>query len=331
MKVLKSRMIIKKLKKYNYIGCLKLRVARIILVVMLVSLGGQSFAQQDPTYTQYMENLLALNPAYAGSKDVLSLMIITRDQWASMPDAPQTRTLAIHSPFKDTDVGLGFSVLSDQVGPVKQIGVYVDYSYSLNFRNRRKLSFGLKGGVNFYEAGLSDLATNDPNDPVFANDINRNFLPNIGVGVFYHTRNYYLGLSAPKLIENTINDHGVSVESVSREQIHFLVMAGYVFDLSGIIKLKPSVLARYVKNSPVSVDLNATLVFDDRLWLGAMCRVGDSFGGLFQVQLTHQLKIGYSYDLPTNRLGAYNNGTHEVMLNFDFDFGRKKMRPKRYF
>ncbi|MBL7972120.1 MAG: type IX secretion system membrane protein PorP/SprF [Prolixibacteraceae bacterium] len=319
------------MKKNIRIDGLKFWVGRISLSVMLLFSAGQSFAQQDPLYTQYMENLLILNPAYAGSKDVMSLAVITRDQWVSMPGAPKTRAFAIHSPVKDADVGLGLSVLSDQVGPVKQLGVYADYSYTLKFRNRKELAFGLKGGVNFYEAGLSDLATNDPNDPVFANDINRSFLPNIGVGAFFHARNYYLGLSAPKLIENTINDNGVSVQNISREQVHFLFMAGYVLNLSGIIKLKPSVLARYVKNSPVSADLNATLVFDDRLWLGAMCRLGDSFGGLFQVQLTRQLKIGYSYDLPVSRLGAFNNGTHEFMLNFDFDFGSKKARPKRYF
>lgn len=291
----------------------------------------QSFAQQDPMYTQYMENLLTLNPAYAGSRDVLSLMVVSRNQWVSMPGAPVTRSFSMHSPLPGTNAGLGFSFLNDQVGPVKQSGIYADYSYTLSFSEKRSLALGLKGGVNFYEAGISDLTTNDPNDPVFLNDINRNFLPNFGVGAFYYTGKYYLGLSIPKLIENKINRNGASTQSISKEQIHIFFMTGYVFDVNRIVKFKPSILTKYVKNAPVSLDFTGTLMFYERLWLGAMYRVGDSFGGLFQLQATNQLKIGYSYDLPINKLGAYNNGTHEIMVTFDFNFGRGRVRSPRYF
>jgi type IX secretion system PorP/SprF family membrane protein len=291
----------------------------------------ESFAQQDPMYTQYMENLLTLNPAYAGSKDVLSMMVVSRNQWVSMAGAPVTRSFSMHAPVEGQKMGLGFSFLNDQVGPVKQTGIYADYSYTLSFSNRRNLSLGLKAGVNFYEAGLSDLTTNDPDDPVFANDINRNFLPNFGVGLFYYTNKYYLGLSVPKLIENKINKDGVSTQSISKEQMHVFFMAGYVFDVNRIVKFKPSVLTKYVKNAPVALDMTGTFLFYERLWLGAMYRVGDSFGGLLQLQATEQLKIGYSYDLQINKLGVYNNGTHEIMVTFDFNFGRGRVRSPRYF
>jgi type IX secretion system PorP/SprF family membrane protein len=288
-------------------------------------------AQQDPMYTQYMENMITINPAYAGSKDMLSMMAVSRNQWVSMPGAPVTRTFSIHSPITGSNMGLGLSVLSDQIDPIKQTGVYFDYSYTLHFGGNQNLALGLKGGINFYQAGLSTLATNDSGDPVFANDINRNFLPNIGVGAFFHTDRYYLGLSLPKLIENTINKNSVATQNVSKEQIHIFFMAGYVFDLNRIVKFKPSILTKYVKNAPVSFDLNGNFLFYDRLWLGAMYRVGDSFGGLFQIQATNQLKIGYSYDLPINLLGAYNGGTHEIMVSYDFNFGRGKIRSPRYF
>ncbi len=311
-------------------GCKHL-VSRVILVLWLLFCARESFAQQDPMYTQYMENLLIMNPAYAGSKDLLSMMLVSRNQWVSMSGAPVTRSFLMHSPIKGQQMGLGFSFLSDEVGPVKQTGVYVDYSYTLSFSNRRSLSLGLKGGVNFFDAGLSDLTTNDPNDPVFANDINRKFLPNFGVGAFYYTPRYYLGLSVPKLIENTITENGVSTQSISKEQMHVFFMAGYVFDVNRIVKFKPSILTKYVKNAPVSLDITGTFLFYERLWLGAMYRVSDSFGGLLQIQATNQLKIGYSYDLPINKLGAYNNGTHEIMVTFDFDFGRGRVRSPRYF
>jgi type IX secretion system PorP/SprF family membrane protein len=278
-----------------------------------------------------MENLQTVNPAYAGSKDLLSVMAVVRNQWVSLPGAPDTRTLAAHTPVNNTNMGLGFSLLSDKIGPVKQIGFYVDYSYRLNFSNNRTLALGLKAGVNFYDAGLTELATNDPNDPVFANDINRNFLPNFGIGTFFYTNKYYAGFSIPKFIENTINENGVAIQNTSKEKMHVFFMSGYVFDVNRIVKFKPSILAKYVKNAPVSVDINGTVLFYDRLWLGTMMRIGDAVGGLFQLQVTNQIKIGYSYDLPINRLGAYSNGTHEFMISYDFNPRSGRIRSPRYF
>lgn len=309
----------------------EIRTSRIFLVclAMLFSIGVK--AQQDPMYTQYMENMMTINPAYAGSKDLLSMMVVSRNQWVALPNAPDTRTFAMHSPVSGSNMGLGLSFLSDDIGLVKQTGMYVDYSYKLLFSNNRTLALGLKGGINFYQANVSDLATNDPNDPVFANDVSRNFLPNLGVGAFYHAERYYFGLSIPKLIENSINKNGVSVQNISKERIHMFFMAGYVFDVNRIIKFKPSILTKYVKNAPISFDLNANFLFYDRLWLGAMYRVGDSFGGLFQLQVTNQVKIGYSYDLSISNLGAFNSGTHEILVSYDFNLGRGKMKSPRYF
>jgi type IX secretion system PorP/SprF family membrane protein len=298
-------------------------------MVMLFSF--VSKAQQDPMYTQYMENMMTINPAYAGSKDLLSMMVVSRNQWVSMPDAPITRTFAINSPVNGTNMGLGLSFLNDQIGVEKNTGMYVDYAYVLKFNKNRSLSLGLKGGINFYTAGISNLTTNQEGDPVFANDVVRNFLPNIGVGAYFRAEKFYVGLSLPKLIENTINRNSYSVQNVSREKIHIFLMAGYVFDVNRIVRFKPSILTKYVLNAPVSVDLNGTFLFYDKLWLGAMWRIGDSFGGLFQLQVTNQIKVGYSYDLPINALGAYNNGTHEIMVSYDFNLGSGKVRSPRYF
>jgi len=319
------------LRNKNYIELLKHLLTSIILAISLMFSAQESFAQQDAMYTQYMENLITVNPAYAGSKDLLSMMVVSRNQWVTLPNAPVSRTFSMHSPIKQTNMGLGLSVIYDHVGPIKQSGVYGDYSYRLFFSNRRTLALGLKAGINFYEAGLSDLATIDEDDPVFANDINRNFLPNLGVGAFYYTDNYYFGLSVPKLIENEINKNGVSVQNISKERMHVFFMTGYVFDVNRIVKFKPSILTKYVRNAPISLDLNGTFLFYDRLWLGAMYRFGDSFGGLFNLQVTSQIKIGYSYDLPINRLGAYNNGTHEVMISYDFSRRDGRLRSPRYF
>jgi type IX secretion system PorP/SprF family membrane protein len=319
------------LKKQTHISKIKYLLSRIILGFGMMFCVLESSAQQDPMYTQYMENLVTINPAYAGSKDLLSVMFVSRNQWVSMPDAPFSNTLSLNSPIKDLNMGLGFSIMSDKIGPIKQTGFYLDYAYRLYFNNKRTLSLGLKGGVNFYDANLTDLPTNDPNDPVFSSDINRNFLPNLGVGAFFYTDQYYIGLSFPKLIENTINKNAVATENISKEEIHVYFMSGYVFDLNRIVKFKPSILTKYVKNSPLAMEFGATLLFYDTFWLGAIYRIGDSFAGMCQFQITKQLKVGYSYDFPVNQLGIYNNGTHEVMINFDFDLKPGKVRSPRYF
>lgn len=288
-------------------------------------------AQQDPMYTQYMNNVLSINPAYAGSGDALSVMVMSRNQWVAFDGAPVTQSFVMRTPVAKYNMGLGFSVLRDQLGPVSQTGAYVDYSYSIHFLGDQALSFGLKGGVNFFEAGLTSLKTVSQDDPVFANDVTRNFLPNVGLGVYYHTSRFVSGISVPKLIQNKINSNDFSSQYVSREKLHLFFLAGYVFDINRILKFKPYLLTKYVHNAPLSVDLTAQLLFYDRLWVGAMYRVGDAVGGMMQIQITNQLKVGYSYDITATDLGAYNNGTHEVLVSYDFNFGRGKVRSPRYF
>lgn len=288
-------------------------------------------AQQDPMYTQYMNNILSVNPAYAGSGDVLSLMVMSRNQWVAFDGAPATQTFVMHSPITKFHMGVGFSLLKDQLGPISQTGAYLDYSYSIDFDRGRYLSFGLKGGVNFYEAGLSGLKTVESNDPVFSSDVNRNFLPNFGIGLYYNSERFVVGFSAPKLIQNTINSTDFSSEYVSKEKLHLFFMTGYVFDINRILKFKPYFLTKYVQYAPLSIDLTAQFLFYERLWLGAMYRVGDALGGMLQLQITNQLKVGYSYDVSATDLGTYNNGTHEVLVSYDFNFGRGKVKSPRYF
>ncbi len=290
-----------------------------------------SRAQQDPMFTQYMNNILAVNPAYAGSKELLSLQVVSRNQWVAFDGAPVTQIFSMHTPVTKYRMGLGFSVLKDEIGPISQTGAYIDYSYSIDFDNGHYLSFGLKGGVNFYNANVGELITDDPNDPIFINDINRKFLPNFGIGMFYYSQRFFAGLSVPKLLNNVINERDFSSEFLSKEQIHYFFMTGYVYDVSRILKFKPYVLIKYVKNAPVSLDLSAHLMFYNKLWIGARYNFGDAIGLLTQLQVTNQLRVGYSYDVGINDLGAFNNGTHEILIGWDFNFGRGKVRSPRYF
>lgn len=303
-----------------------------ILIVIFIAIGVDSFGQQDPLYTQYMNQLLSINPAYAGAKGVTSAAAIVREQYTSWPENPRTQTFFVHSPITN-EMGLGGTIVNDKIYKVNNLGIFADYSYSLIFSNDRYLAFGLKAGVSLYSVALTeiDLGHTDPNDPAFQKDLGYKPLPNAGVGVYYSTPNYYLGFSIPKLISNKISDENIETGFVTKEQIHAFFMGGYVFDITRIIKFKPYFMVRFTPNAPMSADITAQGVFYDLLWLGVTYRIGNSIGLMAQVQATKQLKIGYAYDLTTNDLGPYNNGTHEIFLNFDFSFGRGRVRSPRYF
>lgn len=306
------------------------KIKYILLLIVLIS-GLNGFAQQDPLYTQYMNQLLSINPAYAGAKGVTSASLIVREQWVTWPGNPKTQTLFVHSPI-NTEMGVGGSIVNDKIGIVNNIGIFGDYSYTITFPGEKYLSLGLKAGVSFYNAPLSTLflGNNGQYDPAFE-DVKYKFLPNAGVGVYFSSPKYYLGFSIPKLITNKISSSSVETGTVIREEIHAFFMGGYVFNVNRILKFKPYFMLRAVPNAPISADITAQFVLVEKLWMGATYRVGNSVGLMLQVQISQQLKIGYAYDLTTNELGSYNSGTHEVLINYDFSFGRGRVRSPRYF
>jgi type IX secretion system PorP/SprF family membrane protein len=291
-----------------------------LVIFVLTIVGGPKLimAQQDPLYTQYMDNLLIINPAFAGSKENGNVLLVARNQWVSLPNSPITRSLAYQTPTNNKKVGLGFSVMFDKIGPQKQTGVYFDYSYFLQVSEKFKLGMGLKGGASFYRAALTDLITIDP-DPIYSQDIYKNFLPNIGVGFFLSSDDTYFGLSVPKLIENTITRDDYQTQYVNKEEIHLYMIGGKTFSLNEDFQLKTSAMFRYVKNAPFSFQINAMVGFKEKFWVGGMARFGDSFAILTQFQATEKMKIGYSYDFTTSDLSYFSNGTHEIMFSYDLN------------
>ncbi|MBK6285058.1 MAG: type IX secretion system membrane protein PorP/SprF [Draconibacterium sp.] len=275
-------------------------------------------AQQDPLYTQYMDNLLIINPAFAGSKDIGNVLLVARNQWVSLPNSPITRSFAYQTPTANKNVGLGFSVMFDKIGPQKQTGVYFDYSYFLRISENYKLGMGLKGGVSFYRVSLTDLITIDP-DPIYSQDIYKNFLPNIGVGFFLFSDDTYFGLSVPKLIENTITRDDYETEYLNRQKIHLYTVAGKKFNLSEDFQIKTNAMLRFVKNTPISFQLSALAGFQNKFCVGGMVRFGDSFAIMTQFQATQKMLIGYSYDFTTSELNTFSSGTHEIMFSYDLN------------
>lgn len=303
---------------------------RHILAACLLAMIGaapQAYAQQDPMYSQYMFNTLAFNPAYAGSADVFTTMALSRHQWLGFKGAPATQTLSLHSPLPGNKLALGGNLIHDVAGPAKQNSVFLDVAYRMQTGENTRLAFGLSGGFNLFQADLASLNTvaEDPHNA----SISGKFLPNFGFGLYWHAPHYYVGVSAPKLLENVIGEDGQVV--TNQEFRHYFLMAGYVMDLSLDLKFKPAIMARVVEGAPLSLDLNANFLLRERVWFGAMYRLGNAFGVMAQYQVNEQLRIGYAFDMTTTKLGAYNAGTHELMLGYDLKYTKGRTISPRYF
>jgi type IX secretion system PorP/SprF family membrane protein len=286
-------------------------------------------AQQDPLYSQYMFNTLAFNPAYAGSAGVGTVMALSRHQWVGFEGAPSTQTLLAHTPLRAQHMAVGLMAIADKAGPIRQTSVMGDYAYRIRTGVDHQLAFGLSGGMNLVQADLASLSTVEA-DPSAAN-LRGKLLPNFGFGLFWHAQRYYAGLSAPKLLQNKVSVEDAGGLYAAREVRHFFLMGGYVLDLNRDLKLRPSFLYRRVAGAPASLDLNANFLLRERIWFGAMYRVGNSIGLLAQYQVNDQFRAGYAFDLTTTRMGAYNAGTHELMLNYDLRFSRGRTISPRYF
>lgn len=302
----------------------------LILLLLTVFTSFNLHAQQDPHYTQYMYNMSVMNPAYAGSKENLSMGLLYRKQWVEIEDAPTTGTFFGHSPI-GKNVGLGLSVISDKIGPVEENNVYGDFSYTLELGGEHKLAFGLKAGITLHNVGLfSDInhTLPDPNDPAFKENTSNSFF-NLGTGLFYYTNKYYLGLSVPNMMKSTHLDF--NGRSFGSEVNHYFLTGGYVFDVNDNLKFKPFFMLKSAFNTPTSLDLSTNFLIRDKLELGATYRLEDSFGAMVNYQVAPNLKIGYAYDHITSDLKVTTPASHEIILLFDVNFNKKVSRSPRYF
>jgi type IX secretion system PorP/SprF family membrane protein len=311
----------------------------VTITMLLVNHGLKS--QQDAMYTHYMYNTLAVNPAYAGTRDALTVTALGRKQWAGFTGAPTSISGTAHMPLGEK-LGLGISFINDQIGPLKNNQIYADLAYHLKLNPKSKLSFGIKGGVNLWSANLGQLNTTNKleSDPSQYNyDLNNSLTPNFGGGVYYHRERFYIGVSVPKLLRNqigttsTTTPNGSVSSNLLTEQFHWFVILGTVFNLSDDIKLKPTALLKATAAAPLEGDFTATFIFNDKFNLGAMYRTGDAAGLLLGLNLSPQLFAGYSFDWSfLNKTGKYNSGSHEIMLRYDLIFNKEaQIKSPRYF
>lgn len=290
---------------------------------------GNALAQQEAMYTQYMFNTLAINPAYAGSRNVVSATALFRNQWSGIEGAPKTQTFSIDAPINQKRVGLGLQIFGDKLGRTKNTGTVASYAYRIRMNNA-SLSFGLQGSLSQFSTDYTGIAL-DPSgtsiDLAFLNN-NSKVLLNFGTGAYYNTDRFYVGLSSPELINNVLPG---SETSYNKQAIHLFLMSGYVFTLNSMFKLKPSVLLKGVKGSPLQADLNTSIWIKDVLSVGAQYRTNADVSALVEIQATPQIRFGYAYDHSTTPLSNFNSGSHELMLRYEFGFQRGKVLTPRYF
>lgn len=322
---------LKKLRKMKF----KLNIKRGLGILAMVIIVNSTFAQQDPMYTQYMFNTQSINPAYAGTWESVGFLALARQQWVGFDGAPQTYTFSFQAPLKNEKVALGFNVISDKIGLENRFSLFGDYSYQLQVTRKSFIRLGLKGGFTNYSNNLQEyqLFPNGLTDPLFQGEIDNKFIPNFGIGAYLYNKNYYVGLSIPKLltteVENNYNNY-----SVQAEMRHYFLIAGAIFDLGENLKFKPTVLGKAnfgESSSPFQADLTASFLIKERFWLGGMYRTGDAFGFIAQWIIDRKLRLGYSIDFSTSNLQNHHNGTHEIMISYELKFLKEAFVSPRYF
>lgn len=309
-----------------------------VTVLVLLCLGlytNTTYGQQDAQYTQYMYNPLSVNPAYAGSRDVLSIVGLYRSQWVGLDGAPTTMNFSLHSPI-GKKVGIGVNVTRDEIFIADETFIDIDFSYTLTTSETGRLAFGLKAGAHLLNIDSSKLNTGPFNngDPDTQINIDNKFSPQIGAGTYYYTDKFYFGLSVPNILQTEHFDESSNNNNSSAtadERVNYYMLTGYVFDITDALKIKPALLTKLVQGSPLQVDVSANFLIHDKLTLGAAYRWSAAVSGLVGFQVSDQIMVGFAYDRETTELQQYNDGSYEVFVRFELFKRDEGMKNPRFF
>src|SRR5450759_2540519 len=287
-----------------------------------------------PIYSQYLQNGLLINPAYAGSRGALSAFLSYRMQWMGITDAPVFQSVSLNTPMKNDKVGLGLMAQFMKFGLTKSQSIYASYSYRISF-GKGKLSFGLKGGFDRSNTDYSGILTTTKNDPVFIANDKPYFLPNVGAGIYYFSDKLFAGVSIPAFLSYKKNTTTSSVEAHhSINQYDLIFSGGGLITFSQVLKFKPSVLIDYSLDKTkrlTQFDLNANFIIGDLIWVGGSWWTSEQVVvGIIQVQLNPPLMFGFSYDYPVGRMNTYSKGSSEFILRYEFGYKVSTANP-RYF
>ncbi len=313
--------------------------AYLIALILFILTLTKVEAQQDAQYTQYMYNTISVNPAYAGSREAISITGLYRNQWVGIDGAPVTQTLNVHSPIGESNkIGLGLSIVNDKIGPTQETYFDIDFSYTINTSATGKLAFGVKAGGHLLDVNFQDLNQYTNTDILLNTNVDNKFSPNVGVGIYYHTEKLYLGVSAPNLLETqhfdeSGGDNSSALSFLAEERINFYLIGGYVFDINESLKLKPAVLFKGVSGAPLQADISANFLFKDKFTLGAAYRWSAALSVLTGFQVSDEIMLGFAYDWETTALGntEFNAGSFEFFLRYEIFKKTERILYPRFF
>lgn len=295
-----------------------------LIFILLNSFYGA--AQQDPHFTQYFDNMLFVNPAYAGSNKLLTATAIHREQWVGFDGAPSSTTFSLHSPLPYESVGVGFTAVRDVIGPTKQTMFYGDFSYTLRFKSKGSLSFGLKAGLNLINNETQTLETVDQGDAQLTTNVLNRINPNFGGGIYYRSPKFFIGVSTPKILEQSYDGSGTNLE-----KRHYFGIIGGIIPLKNLWKLRPTAQVKMTVGAPMSIDASLAGIYNDKFWIGGTYRYDAAVGVFVQYQISEQFRLGMATDFGTQAIRNYNVGTFELLLSYDFSFSKEGVRSPRYF
>jgi type IX secretion system PorP/SprF family membrane protein len=292
----------------------------------------QLFAQTEPMYSQYMFNMLGVNPAYAGKREATSLNFFQRRQWIGLSGAPQTTSVSIDGSMKDQKIGWGVQMYDDRLGVEKADGANIMMATHVQISDNGILSGGLSIGLMNYRIDLLNVQGRfTTSDPAFYSNFNK-WLPNVGLGLYYSSDKFYAGVSIPNVLRSRLSAFDVMNSGIQKvNNTHLFFNSGFVFDVNDDLKIKPSVMIKAVDGAPVQADLNTNIWLKDIIGLGVSYRTGDAMVGMIETQITENFRMGYAYDMSLSPLKYYNNGSHEMMLRYEFGNIKSKVKSTRYF
>lgn len=311
--------------------CVKMDIKKRIknaLFLFLLSIPALSQAQQDAIYSQYMYNPFAINPAYAGTRNSMSAVILHRSQWVGIDGAPVTQTASLHAPVNKYKIAWGVNFGHDKLGPTRNLFGGLTGAYHLKFRES-KLSFGLRAGFFNTIFNKNVLNFKEDGDMFDVGGVSSSTIPSIDFGLYYYKTKFFMGLSVNHAYSGRFNFEDLPNNSMYL-RAHLMFNAGYVFEISEKFVLKPSILTKSTEVSPLNVDLNLSTMFYKKFWVGISFRNRSSVNVLLDFNITDYLRLGYAYDIMINELSQYARGTHELFIGFDFDIKKSQTISPRY-
>jgi type IX secretion system PorP/SprF family membrane protein len=304
------------------------------LTLALTALMNNSFAQQDPQFTQFMHNKLIYNPGYAGTSDAICSNVLYRQQWVSFPGAPRTALLSFDMPLGSLPIGVGLNVMSDQLGFDKSLFARLAVSYR-KVIGAGTLGLGIDAGIlqkSFDGAWITPdgNGVQDNSIPGYTSGTGTNVATNsglnkmtydLGFGAYYTIANkFYVGLSSTHLSAQDVKANSNIKYALAR---HYYIMSGYTFDLTPEHAVTPNINIKSDGTS-TQLDLNVTYMFDKTYWFGLTYRMQDAIAPMLGAKFlpNKSLKVGYSYDVTTSKMRGHSSGSHEIMIGYCFNVKR---------